>query len=674
MPEPQNPRTELQKIDAAITAQNNLRGILPDEQIEATLAALSASRNILLAQINQSGGVNLASAGDTTVGGDVVAGDKVDVRAGGDYIAPGGIKMEYSPRQEAAQQIADARRRYLLRLRRVCEALPLSALGGEEGSEDEITLDNVYIDLDTTTPIPITPGPLTKEEKKKLKDLPLPLRDSETRPLTALEAAAQHPRLALLGEPGAGKSTFARKVLAWLASVHLGEANPPPSLPGDLFPVLIVLRDLAPRLAALDLDALPGDRQRETLAAAVRDQAVADLGRLEAADFADGLREALNSGRCLLVLDGLDEVPHDLRGRVRQAANAALGHYRLQRILLTCRVRSYVGEAVLSDFQAHTLAPFDEEKIKSFAVAWYNAQKQLGRVDAAQAKHKADDLSQAALSADLRELSANPMMLTTMAIIHQREIGLPKERVRLYSLAVDVLLRRWQKHKASGATLAAFLADDLRLRAVMERLAYDAHRAGRNEKRAADLLRGDALTLLEKPEYLGSAALAAEFLDYVDQRAGLLVGRGGEPGRPAAYGFPHRTFQEYLAGCYLIGQRDATREFFTRAGEGDFWSLAARLGAEELLYNRRNLNGLLDMAYHLCPAREPASQQHQRALLWAGGIAALAGREAIERDRESPEGGQTYLDRLLARLVALLGSELPAPERAEAGNTLARLG
>jgi len=37
------------------------------------------------------------------------------------------------------------------------------------------------------------------------------------------------------------------------------------------------------------------------------------------------------------------------------------------------------------------------------------------------------------------------MMLTSMAIIHQKEIGLPKERVRLYKLIVDVLFNALAK-------------------------------------------------------------------------------------------------------------------------------------------------------------------------------------------------------------------------------------
>ena len=239
--------------------------------------------------------------------------------------------------------------------------------------------------------------------------------------------------------------------------------------------------------------------------------------------------------------------------------------------------------------------------------AWYNAQKLLGRLNAEQARDRTTDLTQAALSANLRELAANPMMLTTMAIIHQKEIGLPRERVRLYNLAVDVLLRRWQKRKTGeqamvpSPALADFLRDDLRLRATLERLAYEAHQQGLRQGEAAELTRGRALELLERPEYLASAGLADEFLDYVDQRAGLLLGRGGDLGRPTTYAFPHRTFQEYLAGCYLAGQRDMARAYFAHAAQAD-WRLAALLGAEELLYNRRNQNALLDLAYRLCPS------------------------------------------------------------------------
>ena len=201
-------------------------------------------------------------------------------------------------------------------------------------------------------------------------------------------------------------------------------------------------------------------------------------------------------------------------------------------------------------------------------------------------------------------------MLTSMAIIHQKEIGLPRERVRLYKLVVDVLITRWQKYKLGegkltpSKALLEFLKDENRLLSALEHLAHQAQAAGKENKKTADLSRKDALDILEAREYLGDPGLAGEFLDYVDQRSGLLRGNGGELNKPTSYSFPHRTFQEYLAGCYMIRERNPAREYYQRAAEGDTWALAAQLGAEELYFNRRGANVMLDLAYQLLPPKK----------------------------------------------------------------------
>jgi len=342
-------------------------------------------------------------------------------------------------------------------------------------------------------------------------------------------------------------------------------------------------------------------------------------------------------------------------------------------------VRSYIGDAVLPGFVPHTLAPFDEEKIQAFVAGWYRAQHHLGRLQKEAADARAEDLQQAALEDSLRELASNPMLLTTMALIHQKEVGLPRERVRLYDLAVRVLLTRWQTRKGLDVSpaLAKVLRDDLALRAIMERLAYEAHQGQADRSRAADLSRMALLAILEEPAHLGDVGLAAAFLDYVDQRAGLLVGRGGagDGAVPKTYTFPHRTFQEYLAGCYLAGDWDALDLYWQRVGEGDAWSLAAMLGAEDLRYNRRNDKALLNLAYDLVPDPEPETEQAWRAALWSGRMAALFPPAEIRRLMRGPKSGAAYLERVVACLVRILREQpLGAVERAEGGIALAKLG
>ncbi|HRI56924.1 MAG TPA: SUMF1/EgtB/PvdO family nonheme iron enzyme, partial [Anaerolineae bacterium] len=588
--------------------------------------------------------------------------------------------LENLPDPEAARR-KEARERYLRRLRQRCNVLPLAAVGGDEDAGEEVTLDKVYVVLDTETRVPIDGDDTSRGRTRGALDMEVFGRGREDRPLTALEAATRHRWLVLRGAPGSGKSTFVRQLAAWLAAASLGEDSPPAGWSSATLPLLVSLRDLTPALDALALDGVSEMERNRRLVSVVRAYWQGELRELQAEAFAPDLEQALDTGSVLLIFDGLDEVPEKLRPRVRQAVQAVANAFvAIEHVIVTSRIRSYSGRrAALPSFDVHTLAPFNADKVKTFVARWYQAQVALGRMTQDKARENIDDLQRAAQSADLRELASNPMLLTTMAIVHQKEVGLPKERVRLYAKAVEVLLTRWQKRKnipVSGP-LKALLNDDLKMRSIMELLAYHAHVRQATSKDDDKLARGDLITLLDQPKYLGDTALAAEFLDYVDQRAGLLVGHGGdeEQGYPQTYSFPHRTFQEYLAGCHMVEGRSVGREYQQRATEGDYWALAALLGAEELLYNRRVPENLLDLAYQLCPVAEPTRPGEWRALLWSGQMAALVTRSVVAEDTGGPDGGQVYLDRLVPRLLAVMRSSSPGPiERAEAGNVLARLG
>lgn len=607
------------------------------------------------------------------------------ILVGGDYHAAP------DPRQAEREQALEARCAYLEKLRRHCQVLPLAALGGQEDTDEEITLDRVYTDLDTTIYIKTDDLKALRAGKKvRLPESALAKESpgiqermggkKDVEPLPLLDSVRATPRVVLLGDPGAGKSTFARKLLGLQAAALLEQCDPLQGFDGGLLPIMVVLRELSVRLGTLELDALPADQQKKTLLEQLRAYLTDDLKHNHAESFAPGMMQALESGKVLLVLDGLDEVPQSLRQVVRQVVAALLAEYQLERLIITSRIRSYTGNAVFENIQTFTIRPFDKDKIKGFVNGWYRAQAEMGRLAEKERQDRADDLVKAATSRDLLEIASNPMMLTSMAIIHQKEIGLPRERVRLYKLVVDVLIRRWQKYRfgekdlTPSPALTAFLMDEMRLLGALERLAYEAHRAGKGEKQTADLPRLEALSILEQKDYLCEIGLAKEFLDYVDQRAGLLKGNGGELDKPTSYSFPHRTFQEYLAGCYMVRDRNPSREYFQRADEGDYWNLAAQLGAEELYHNRRGKHAVLDLAYQLLPSSKPVNEQEERAILWSGLIARIAGLEEVEADRESPEGGKKYLSRLVPRLVELLGGGLPPLERAEAGRVLAHLG
>ena len=578
--------------------------------------------------------------------------------------------------------------------------MPLAPLGGEEGLEEDVTLDQVYIALNTTTPA-VSDEKAFREQVRKKKDKLLQdlidaykkgkrekfyqiralQQQTENVPrLTVLDALNQTPKMVLLGDPGAGKSTFMKRIAAALAAKQLNLAGVIPDLQPDLFPVLVILREIIPRLAALDLTALSDKQQKSVLVKTLCEQIEEDLEAMEAPEAGAEIRDLLHSGDCLLFFDGLDEVPFQYRRLIRQTVSAVIQTCRLKQVVITSRIRSYTGDAVFPNFTSFTLAPFSDEQVRDFISGWYQAQKSLGRLNQKQVTDKAADLIQVALKPELRELAENPMLMTTMALVHQRNIGLPDQRVELYNLAVDILLRRWQKHKhgeqklAASAELTGFLKNNLKLRKAIEHLAYTAHSARKDDVQTADLPRGTALTLLEQPQYLGSAALAEEFLDYVDQRAGLLLGRGGDARHPADYCFPHRTFQEYLAACHILNERHRERHLKQLAREKDFWDHAVQIAFEELRFKRTELKSLYDLAYRLCPHQECLAELQARLIYWSGKIALLTGVEEIRQDTEDAEGGEAYLQRLIPGLVQTLGSDLTPIERSDVGIILANLG
>lgn len=576
---------------------------------------------------------------------------------------------------DAEVDARDARTRYLKEIRKQCLILPLARRLETEGLDLATNLDQVYIELDTTTP---------KERPEQEPEPPRRrLNIGREKRMSALDAFTTAERMVLLGGAGSGKSTFAKAVLAQLAGSALEAGiEPPAGLSRDLLPVFLVLRRVSGRLQELPLQGVVGNKRARMLEDAVRDQILADVEEeYRAPEFTKGMAKALNEGSFVLVLDGLDEVPEDLRGEVREAVLAATKHYGPKKVLVTCRVLSYGRGLTLPDFPSHELAPLDEGKIRAFCHAWYRAQGDLGRIGEGRVETGGDHLTQQVLQRPLDELAENPLLLTTMAIIHTRKKALPQGRAQVYEDAIQLLVRDWQQEKkgekrvVESDRLHALLSDDSRLWPTLERIAVEAHQAGgTSQEEAAGLPKEVLLNLLSPPEYLGSWGLAEEFLSYADQSAGLLVGLGGKPGQPAAFGFVHRTFQEYLAGRYLTRGRGAARNLRARAAEGDLWSLAVDFGAEALLHVDRNRQALLDLAFELATAKPQDTEQWRRQVLWGAKMAAVVGVEVVERDTGGVVEGRLFLETVKPRLVDLLGGDLPPVERAEAGRALAKLG
>ncbi len=577
-------------------------------------------------------------------------------------------------------------RRYLKKLQGYCDLLPLAAVDEktDSSSGNRLRLSQVYINLNTTDFVDKT-GKVVTHEMRAQRQAAEREEKEKLQPYTALQAAAQHPALVILGDPGSGKSSFLNHLMFVLAAKRLQPGNElPPDWPhGPLLPVRVLLRELAVSLekkGAKNFLNLGAEARRRELSRVVYEHIAEHLADYDAPDFAEALKTAIANGNCLLVFDGLDEAATAQRPLVRLAVEEFCASHPGNRSLLTCRIRSYEGKACLESFKTVTLAPFDNEQIAGFIAHWYDALPQ--KFNAEQAAAKKADLREAVQRLP-QDLVRNPLLLTTLANMHTNSLELPRQRIKLYKNASALLLQRWQAHKAGKVSLieALGLQSDKEIYRALWELGYFAQKSERGQA-AADIPQTEAINILtrhfaplDKP-----LVAAGEFLDFVDQTAGLLIGRGGASGN--VYAFPHRTFQEYFAGCHLAkGSRNFKNELAKLLAEGDYWRLTAQLGIEEFLYNDNNDGAAMDVAYWLCPPHElppaavqPADEKAWRGALWAGHFALEIGLARIAQD-DLPEGGPAFLERLRQRLIRIFTENLlPPRERADAGFVLGQLG
>ncbi len=649
----------LDKLDVIGQARQALSEV-PSER-EAFVEALREELRDLgnLPRFEQAlGGTNVTVGGDV-VGSALVVGDHNRVE----------IHNVGPARHDAT---AAALTRYLERLWRTCGPLPLRGLdqraADPEGGEG-VGLAQVYVRLDTTTQVAVE-----KQKRSRRGGRPKAAdraeAQAEQRPLGALEAATRERRLVLLGEPGSGKSTFLNYVTLCLAGHALRPRDKWLSrLEGwtesDALPIPVVLRDFARSLR----EGAPKPTAKQVwdfIAARLDDERLADAG--------PALEQALDDGRAVVFFDGLDEVPSDeQRAAVRHAVTAFAERYQRSRFVVTCRTLSYQDRAwQLVGWPAFTLAPFDDEQIAAFIDAWYAELARLGVVKDG-GRVLAQGLKAAVSRPGLAVLAPNPLLLTQMALVHTHEGRLPDARAQLYEKTVDLLLWRWEEVKRESdrgrPSLRALLdeasARDVDLLVALRRLAFEVHGArGGDGASVADIpeaqLEDALLRLHPSKDWVGRVIAAMKL------RAGLLLERA-----PRVYAFPHRTFQEHLAGSHLAAEPNFAQTAARLLAAGAFWREVVLLAVGRLVSFVGDAERPLLLASELCPSEGVTDDASARRAWQAGEVLLEVGTQSMA----GSELGRALAQRVpLALTHVLSGGHMQPVERVAAGEVLAQLG
>ena len=381
----------------------------------------------------------------------------------------------------------------------------------------------------------------------------------EPEPVAVLEALRDVGQGLVLGEPGSGKTTLLR----YLALQHAGAlVDGRTVVTGELgrarLPLYVRAGDFARhRDRDRGLGAFIATYLLERLECPV------DPGRLGGL-----ITTRLQAGRCLVLIDGLDEVAS--AGERARVVEAIAGFAIAQRprgnhVLCSSRIAGYAAAPLPPTFTALRLLDMDDAAIERFLGGYVPAIERreaplktdaLVRLDAERTVRELLDAF--GRTPGIRRLAANPLLLTALLLVHRTTGGLPERRVDAYKAVVDALGRTW---RANQGVPEHELPDERHLTQWLTLLADWMH-AERPEGTATlrDLLRvlGPLWADLNRRDWDHRVLQAAEpastdagtgilqFAKQIEQHCGLLVERA--PGR---WGFPHLTFEEFYAGRAL---------------------------------------------------------------------------------------------------------------------------
>ncbi|MGE0680451.1 MAG: NACHT domain-containing NTPase [Candidatus Binatia bacterium] len=522
--------------------------------------------------------------------------------------------------------------------------------------------------------------------------------DREQERISALTVLNQSPRLALLGDPGSGKSTFVNFVALCMAGELLGrseanltvlrtpvpdddsdeKAQPQPWEHGPLLPLRVVLRDFVVRGLA------PLGREQRVSGDTLWQFIVAELPET-LREFADPLRVALLNQGGLLLLDGLDEVPEadERRVQVKTAVEQFSAAFPKVRVLVTSRTYAYQRQDwKLRNFTEAVLAPFGNAQIRRFVERWYAFVGQVRNLADTEAQGRAVLLNNAIRrNFRLFELATRPLLLTLMASLHAWRGGtLPEQREKLYDEAVSLLLHQWEdskrRRRADGTdellepSLSEWLQveDKDAMRQLLDRLAFCAHRDQPDLVGTADIA--------QKPLVNGLINLSpkldvnpGQLIIYLRDRAGILEPRG-----VGVYAFPHRTFQEYLAACHLTRDDDFPENVADLlCAEPNRWREVTLLAGAKAVRGAA-AHAAWALADALCVGEPPTHKEEDESGYWGALLAAqvlienkIVGR-VTERNRDKLERIRRWLTATLTQ------GALSRIDRALAGDALATIG
>jgi energy-coupling factor transporter ATP-binding protein EcfA2 len=390
--------------------------------------------------------------------------------------------------------------------------------------------------------------------------------------------------LVILGAPGSGKSTLLRHITLMYAIRKQRRLHP--NVP-NLCPIFLRLRDVY----SLILDN-PEQSLADLATKAIEVESSELKAKWQGSPF--WFSQRLRKGRCLVMLDGLDEIADDdKRQQVSQWVDQQLSDFYQAPFILTSRPDAYKKAPLHENAIELEVQPFSILERNAFIRNWcanwrkstISRDYRLSELKEKSEKQSQDLIQQIDALPSLRLMANNPLLLSLMARTHTDKGKLAPRRVDLYRDVCQVLLEGRQRYRlASASILSAPKKQE-----ILQVLALEISKRGvlqftLDDRQSQEPMLPQARSLIQSQLDRVPKDNKPTPDDFVSKDEVGIREMLSDRQQEHVYEFAHRTFQEYLTAVELkrSGREDILISAFQEGDKSlDWWRETIRFYAAQ---------------------------------------------------------------------------------------------